>query len=135
MKKNYSHSQQSSTDDQVVEKSKLVSYLPHKSVNDLLSRPLCVVVVTQICTLVKGYQSSKYHTAFGSFLLVVMIIAELKFTRPVKNSSALIGGEFIFQKKNPLRNLHLHERHCIITDHVIFKLCYTQIHQLKTTFK
>ena len=59
---------------------------------------------------------------------------------PVKNSSALIGGKFIFQK-NPLQDLHsslnavisTNEKHWVITDHVTFKLRYNQIYQLKTT--
>ena len=55
------------------------------------------------------------------------------------NSSALIGGIFI--KKNPLQDLlsrlnaviATNERHWIIPDHVIFKLRYNKIYQLKTT--
>ena len=46
-----------------------------------------------------------------------------------------IGGKFIF-KKNPLQDLHsspntvisTNERHCIITDHLTFKLRYNQNH-------
>ena len=56
------------------------------------------------------------------------------------NSSALIGGKFIC-KKNPLQDLlsslnsviSTNERNEILTDHVIFKLCYNEIYQMKTT--
>ena len=48
-----------------------------------------------------------------------------------------------FSKKNPLQDLHsslnaiisTNERHWIITDHVIFKLRYNKIYQLKTVLK
>ena len=57
------------------------------------------------------------------------------------NLSALIGGTFIC-KKNPLQDLlsslnaviSINERTEFITDHVIFKLRYNQIYQLKTTY-
>ena len=57
------------------------------------------------------------------------------------NSSALIGGKFI-GKKNPLQDLLsslnavilTNERNWILTGHVIFKLRYNQIYQMKTTY-
>ena len=59
---------------------------------------------------------------------------------PVINSSALIGGKFIFQK-NPLQHLlssvnaviSTNERIEFITGHLIFNGAYTEIFQLKTT--
>ena len=50
-------------------------------------------------------------------------------------------AENLFVKKNILQDLlsslnaviSTNERHWIITGHVIFKLCYNQIYQLKTT--
>ena len=59
---------------------------------------------------------------------------------PVKNSSALIGGKFIFQK-NPLQDLlsslnaviSTNESTQIITGHVIYNPAYTYKFQLKTT--
>jgi hypothetical protein len=56
------------------------------------------------------------------------------------NSSALIGGKFIC-KKNPLQDLlsslnaviSTNEMNLILSGHVIFKLHYNQIYQLKTT--
>ena len=57
------------------------------------------------------------------------------------NLSALIGGKFI-SKKNPLQDLLsslnsvilTNERNEILTDHVIFKLRYNEIYQMKTTY-
>jgi hypothetical protein len=55
--------------------------------------------------------------------------------------SALIGGKFIFRKKNPLQDLlsslnaviSTNESTVIITGHVIYNLAYTYKFQLKTT--
>ena len=51
---------------------------------------------------------------------------------PVMNSSALIGGKFVCEKKNPLQDLlssldtviSTNERNWISTGHVTFKLHY-----------
>ena len=59
---------------------------------------------------------------------------------PLINLSALIGGNFFFQK-NPLQDLlsslnavvSTNERNWILRGHVTFKLCYNQIYQLKIT--
>ena len=59
---------------------------------------------------------------------------------PVKNSSALIGGKFIFQK-NPLQDLlsslnaeiSTNESTGFITGHMVYNLAYTQILQTTTT--
>ena len=58
------------------------------------------------------------------------------------NSSTLFGGKFICEK-NPLQDLlpslnaviSTNERNWIVTGHVICKLRYNQIYQLKTTIK
>ena len=56
------------------------------------------------------------------------------------NSSALIDGKFVCEK-NPLQDLlsslksviSTNGRNRILTDHVIFKLRYNEIYQMKTT--
>ena len=70
------------------------------------------------------------------FHLVDLIIMELKDHM----TCARIGGKFIC-KKNPLQDLlsslksviSTNERNGILTDHVIFKLRYYEIYQMKTT--
>ena len=60
---------------------------------------------------------------------------------PVTDSSAYIGGKFIFQKKNPLQGLlpsvnaviSTNEKTEFITDHMTYKLAYTYILQMITT--
>ena len=78
----------------------------------------------------------------GGFQLIDLIITELKDQMTCYEfECSLIGGKFICKKRNPLQDLlssrnaviSTNERNWILTGHVIFKLCYNQIYQLKTT--
>ena len=72
----------------------------------------------------------------GGFHLVDLIITELK-----DHIQVLSLVENLFLTKNPLQDLlsclnsviSTNERNGILTDHVIFKLRYNEIYQMKTT--
>ena len=82
--------------------------------------------------------SKKYHI-YGGFQLVDLIITELKDHMICYKIKCSHWWKFIYKKKSFTRLSSLNavistnERNWILTNHVIFKLRYSQIYQLKTT--